>query len=182
MILSISTKLPGQPGVERADGIWVITHLMDEVDPGARRSESRTGKGVQMRLVSPPVVPLQPVLREGFHICSGRSVTPRFGVYLVGPDRLLQPLLKVAKRNWVCFEPEAFDGYVGHCIPSCDFRRGFYDCEVIVNNMRQIVGTDPPPRAGSVYRAKADLEGMVLSGELQPGERLNERSLTSRFG
>lgn len=35
---------------------------------------------------------------------------------------------------------------------------------------------------GGVERARIQLEKMILSGELQPGDRLNELSLASRFG
>ncbi len=35
---------------------------------------------------------------------------------------------------------------------------------------------------GGVERARTQLEQMILSGELQPGDRLNELSLASRFG
>ena len=38
------------------------------------------------------------------------------------------------------------------------------------------------PSAGGVQRLRAQLEQMILSGELEPGDRLNELSLAARFG
>lgn len=38
------------------------------------------------------------------------------------------------------------------------------------------------PSAGAVPRLRAQLERMILSGELEPGDRLNELSLAARFG
>jgi DNA-binding GntR family transcriptional regulator len=52
----------------------------------------------------------------------------------------------------------------------------------IANNRSEGVGTLSSEGIGGVERARTQLEQMILSGELQPGDRLNELSLASRFG
>lgn len=53
---------------------------------------------------------------------------------------------------------------------------------MIVNNGDRIVDTGPAARPRGVDQARAELEAMILSGELQPGDRLNELALAARFG
>jgi DNA-binding GntR family transcriptional regulator len=53
---------------------------------------------------------------------------------------------------------------------------------ITVDNTKKIVDTLSNADIGIVERVRAQLEQMILSGELQPSDRLNELSLAARFG
>jgi DNA-binding GntR family transcriptional regulator len=53
---------------------------------------------------------------------------------------------------------------------------------MIVDNTSKDVGTLSSESVGGVERLRTKLEQMILSGELQPGDRLNELSLACRVG
>ena len=50
-----------------------------------------------------------------------------------------------------------------------------------MTNLRKNVDNLSNPGGSAVQRVRAQLEEMILAGELQPGERLNELSLSARF-
>lgn len=51
-----------------------------------------------------------------------------------------------------------------------------------VGNTKKIVDNLSKEGVGAVERGRAQLEQMILCGELQPGDHLNELSLAARFG
>jgi DNA-binding GntR family transcriptional regulator len=57
-----------------------------------------------------------------------------------------------------------------------------YNRAWIVDNNKDGVDNLSSKSAGTVERVRVQLEQMILSGELQPGDHLNELSLSTRFG